>query len=91
MYEKTEREIRELIETTQAMKAAVKNLVKERKSEAITQKEFIDRLKAFSYTADTFAPRDLDGVIRGSWSAVEDLLIDGVISDEEYDFLAKTI
>lgn len=59
-----------------------------RKNGQISTELMMTLLSAESYTSGLHDPTGGDGYIRGTWDEIQWLLMDDLITDEEYTFLA---
>lgn len=55
----------------------------------IDAEEMMEALMTYTYSAGQYDPTSGDGFIRGAWRQMEDALTAGLISDDEYERIAR--
>lgn len=52
--------------------------------------QMMKELQSYKFDPSRYDPTGGDGFVRGDWREVEDVLMDGVITDDEYEKMLRT-
>ena len=68
-----------------------REIINQRNAGQINDTEMMRQLENFNYEPLRYEPTPGDGVLRGDWRGIEDALVNDLITEEEYEQLARRI
>lgn len=76
-------------QTPSSLKPSPSEVIDQREIGQIDTPAMMEFLLSSDYGADGYDPTGGDGFVRGHWRQIEDALVLGLITDEEYEWVAR--